>query len=412
MHYARAEEHMHCGKCGDGIPVGAACLSQLPQKVPSGIRRADYVNFCAGCFEWDLSSEALPMPCCALSRQQLALVKVEVVTFCHCCGDAIPPNAEAFVWTFFAWPAEHGSDAPKPGHTGPVSWVSRSRKGDWDALSPRLQRKFVRAGLGGGRGVRTRGEARQLYERSTPRDVRNAGEPAIWKFLEGKHFSHGTSVANNPGKAKDPNNGVWESAGRNLSRGTRNMTDRDRAKAEASNRRFARRAFAMSTAYGAALAATIEVPIAGLENWFHWKRGRKSGEQAFRDTARSSGAAAIGFVKGALLTALLSALVLPVFFLASLTGLMLLNLDGWVGWLGVLLPIIPVILLIPWAIRQFGGTTMWVVNSIHRVVQAAKHDFPLDEHRVYFCPRHLLQDHVHPRVGPHSLGEMETDNEA
>lgn len=42
---------------------------------------------------------------------------------------------------------------------------------------------------------------------------------------------------------------------------------------------------------GGILAAVTEVPVAGVENFMHWKRNRKSGKQAATDTAKRIGVA-------------------------------------------------------------------------------------------------------------------------
>ena len=44
---------MQCTKCSHDIPVGAACLSQLPWDLPAGIHCPAHRNFHIGCFEWD-----------------------------------------------------------------------------------------------------------------------------------------------------------------------------------------------------------------------------------------------------------------------------------------------------------------------------------------------------------------------
>ena len=370
MWYARAEEYTHCMKCGHDIPAGTDCLSQLPWELPLGTRRSDYMNFCIDCIEWEQGDS--PVPCFTLSREHLIhLEKSEDSVSCHSCEETILRNAESFVWTFFAWPVSSEADRNSDDavvqdlhwEVGPASWLGRLRPGGWDRLSPDTRNLFRIRGLGRGLGIRTPTMARRLYENSIPQSIRDAGEPSVLRFLQEKHASHIRSVARNPGRAKAPSNIVWERPSRNLSRGARNMTAAEVAAANASAQRFAYVVAGKAVARQAGFTAAIEFPIASLENWFHWKRGRKTGEQAIRDTAKST-SASLGSA------AALAAIVQ----VAGLTGVSL----------SFLAP-----LAAPLAI---GGLAMFAVSSVRRVARAAGHDFPLDELRVYFCLPCMLQN--------------------
>lgn len=292
MWYAKAEGTMQCTKCGRGIPAGAACLSQLPCALPTGIHRSDYMNFCIRCFVWN--PDGPPEPGCALSREHLQQKEAEDSVSCHCCQETIPQNTEAFAWTFFDWPQSSRSDPVARNLHGRIDaapWIGglhRSR-GGWNRLSPDTQRLFRTRGLGRGLGSRTPAEARRLFA-SLPRPIRNGKEKAILRFLRRRHASHIEPVTLNRGRAKDPGNIVWEDPSINRRRGGQKMTKAEFAAAKASNRRAGYAEFGKSVGKQAAWAAAIELFVAGLENWFHWKRGRKTGKQAVGDAARNAGA--------------------------------------------------------------------------------------------------------------------------
>ena len=92
------------------------------------------------------------------------------------------------------------------------------------------------------------------------------------------------------------------------------------------------------------------MPMAAAENFLHWKRARKSGKQAIKDTASKAGATA--------------------------------GVSGLVGITTFLLPISLGPLAMPVAILW---GTVWAGNSIYRIANAAKIDIPLEEYQVFFC---------------------------
>ena len=143
---------------------------------------------------------------------------------------------------------------------------------------------FQFGGLGRGLGARSPVMAQRLYEREVPEAIRSMGEPAVKDFLKGKHFSHIKSVANAPGRAKAPSNIILEDAGTNLSRGSRNMTSAGRTAARTAGRASAIRAGIKTAVKGGAkaglIAAATEATVSVPENILHYRRGRKSGEQA------------------------------------------------------------------------------------------------------------------------------------
>ena len=222
-----------------------------------------------------------------------------------------------------------------------------------------MRKKFQTAGLGGARGVRTEAMAQRLYE-SLPKGVRNLGEEAVKEFMNGKHASHIKSVANAPGRAKWPSNVLWEKAGKNIARGSRNMKASEISGAKSAARGSAINVGLKSTlrsiARGGAIASAIEAPIAGLENILHWRRGRKTSGKAARDSIKS--AAVAGGIGGAMTGGLVVARAV------GLTGVPL----GLAG--------------IPLMVASAG---LFAVTTIRRITRAAKHDLPLDKCTTYFC---------------------------
>lgn len=192
---------------------------------------------------------------------------------------------------------------------GVSAWASALKSGEWDKLSPDMQKLFRTRGLGRGLGPRSRVMAQRLYENNIPEDIRAIrGEPAVREYIKGKEFSHITSIANDSSKAKAPSNIVLECARKNRSRGSRNMTSADQAAARSANQASAIEIRVKATVKGVKKVAAIEAIVAGLENILHWKRGRKSGEQAVMDTVKSTVSAAFnGFVTLAVLQGLVIA---------------------------------------------------------------------------------------------------------
>ena len=162
--------------------------------------------------------------------------------------------------------------------------------GSFSSLSDRAVRKFTRAGLGNGRGFRTETEAGTFYRTSIPGPVRNLGEDAVKEFTKGKEASHIRSVANAPGQARNPANIVWESARANGKRGSRNMTRMEVVGAKAVNAadavKITGKAAGKSAGKGAAFAALFELPVSLAENGMSVYRGKKSRQEAAKDTGK------------------------------------------------------------------------------------------------------------------------------
>lgn len=189
---------------------------------------------------------------------------------------------------------------------GVSAWASDLKSGEWDKLSPDMQKLFRTRGLGRGLGCRSHVMAQRLYENNIPEDIRAIrGEPAVWEYIKGKEFSHIKSVAKCRSKAKAPSNIVLECARKNRSRGSRNMTLADQAAAKWVNQASAIKIRVKALVKGVKKVAATEAIVSGLENMLHWKRGRKSGEQAVMDAVKSTVSATFnGFVTLAVLQGL------------------------------------------------------------------------------------------------------------
>ena len=164
--------------------------------------------------------------------------------------------------------------------------------GSFFDLSSGLRQKFKGAGLSGERGgARTLYEAQEFYRESIPYPVRNLREGAVKDYLAGKEASHIDSVKNAPQLARDSDNLVWEDSRINRARGAEDMTGMDKMHAHGTNAfdassivfRDSLRAGVMAGFY----ASLLEAPVATIENYYHYKRSRKTGEEAVKDAAEA-----------------------------------------------------------------------------------------------------------------------------
>ena len=367
MWHVVAEEDTKCTECSHKISAGAECLSQMPVVMPEGFRRRKYENFCIYCPE--CNDDKAQSACYArrLNHWNTNKAKLNQPVPCAHCGESISKGKKTVVQIIYDWPKLDDSDGdlePRDRRTaangkfvGPAAAVAGATRPSgvgWHSLSQATQRKFQTAGLGGARGSRTPAMAQRLYE-SVPKIVRNQGESAVLEFMRGKHASHIRSVANAPGRMRQPGNVVFESAKKNLSRGSRNMTA-----AEVNAARSAGRVSAMKTtlkggAKAGLIAAATEAPVAALENYFHWKRGRKNGKQATKDAAKS--------------TAVVGGIGVATWGAAS--GASMIGLSLRLGPLGV-----------PVAVAGFG---LLAYTGVSRIYKAAKRDLPLDELCIVLC---------------------------
>ena len=219
----------------------------------------------------------------------------------------------------------------------------------------------MNAGLGGERGFRMSAEAQAFYHDSIPYPVRNLGEDAVRQFTAGKSASHIESVRNAPELVKANDNIVWENGTINQHRMSENMTGWAEFRAHATN------AFDASTivfrecmtaaVVSAFYASLLEAPIAATENIIHYRKGRKSGEEAIRDASISiAKRAGQGAVVGFSVTAAVA--LVP-------------------GAGPLLMTVAPV--LIPVGFALYGYT------AIKRIMDALDDGLPLNRVGIYFC---------------------------
>ena len=249
---------------------------------------------------------------------------------------------------------------------GAISTVVSDGANEFDELSAPLREKFKNAGgVGGKRGPRrTYSEAKQLYRHSVSRIIRDMGEDPTWKFLacqggkecttDGKHLSHIVSYRNNKSKVKAPNNVVWESGEKNWSRGENNMMRKEIFVTKLTNYNDAMKIvkngfrsvkWGQYATFGGVTGMIVEAPVAGVENFFHWKHGAKSRRQAINDTAITT---AIG------------------------TGMGIVSSVGFV----LLSPVIGPSVMVPLAIV---GGVVYISTTVYRIVHAANPDLDWGE---------------------------------
>ncbi len=364
------EEDIRCRECSHRIAAKSACLSQLPQQLPEGVRRQSFENFCVTCSVCESKGKVVS---CYGRRLDHWYTRQEVApegTHCLQCGSDLPEDTRTYMHDFYAWPEieaipgnsqfEDVATAGEAGAAGVASarFASQVRAGAWHNLPPQMKWMFRIRGLGGKRGFRSEAMAQRLYE-TIPQTIRNQGPSAVRNFLKGRSASHIKSVANAPNLARQPGNIVWENVRTNVTRGSLNMTGAEIAKANSAVSKAAVRAAVKGAAKGGILTALVEAPIAGAENVLHWRRGRKSGKQAVKDTAMSAtsaGAMGVGIT-------------------AAFAGI-----AKGVAMAGVGLSLVP--LGTP---LMVAGGGMLVSSAIHRIYKAAKRDLPLDQFRAFFC---------------------------
>ena len=367
MWHVTAEEDIKCSECLHTFRAGSVCLSQMPAEMPDNFRRSKYENFCIKCPDCNPKAsqrEKLINPCYArwLNHWYTRTARTLESTACAYCNQDISKGTRTFAQKIYAWPALE-TDVEAENTTGLdtgvtatiVGRVAKSGASNWRNLSPETQHLFQTRGLGRNLGSRTPTMGKRLYE-SIPKAIRDEGESAVLEWLKGKHVSHIKSVAKAPSLAKRPSNILIENASKNMARGSRNMTASEVNATKEAMRSSAIKTGMKSAASRAALtAALLEAPIAGIENYLHHKRGRKSGNQAVKDATKST-VTACG--TAAATTVAVKAVALT----------------------GVSLSLGP--LAVPVAI---GAGTIFAAGTIHRIAKANRRDLPLDEYFLFFC---------------------------
>ncbi|MXW81973.1 MAG: hypothetical protein F4246_08435 [Rhodothermaceae bacterium] len=152
-----------------------------------------------------------------------------------------------------------------------------------------LKVKFAAAGLRDS--WRLMPVAESFYESSVPQVIRNFGKDAVVEFLDGKHASHIKSVYNHPELAIENGNIVWEAAWKNLSRGSKDMTGVELAKANAANIIDAAGIVAGQTLQIAAKAGCIGMALEGVvslgENMIYVYAGERTAKEAVIDVSKN-----------------------------------------------------------------------------------------------------------------------------
>ena len=152
-----------------------------------------------------------------------------------------------------------------------------------------LKVKFLAAGLRDSWRIMPVGES--FYESSVPQVVRNFGQDAVVEFLDGKHASHIKSVYNHPELAIENSNIVWEATWKNLSRGSRDMTGVELAKANVANIIDAAGIVAGQTLQIAAKAGCVGMALEGVvsmgENMIYVYAGERNAKEAVIDVSKN-----------------------------------------------------------------------------------------------------------------------------
>ena len=155
-------------------------------------------------------------------------------------------------------------------------------------LPQALKVKFAAAGLRDS--WRIMPVAEGFYESSIPQVIRNFGKDAVVEFLDGKHASHIKSVYNNPELAIKNSNIVWEAAWKNLSRGSRDMTGFELAKANAANIIDAAGIVSGQTLQIAVKSGCIGMALEGVvslgENMIYVYAGERTAKEAVIDVSK------------------------------------------------------------------------------------------------------------------------------
>ena len=144
----------------------------------------------------------------------------------------------------------------------------------------------------------------------------------IVKFLDVHEVSHRASIKNNPAKAGDITNVIFETVRENRARGSKNMTWREFQSTRLNNAitgiKCGFKTAVGTAAKGALFGALLELPITVVENTLHVKNNRKSVGDARIDVAKDigisagfAGVTAAGFTGLSLLGVTLGTAVIP-----------------------------------------------------------------------------------------------------
>ena len=103
-----------------------------------------------------------------------------------------------------------------------------------------------------------------------PPGIRAGGEEAMIEFIDTRHVSHIQSVYNNPARAADPSNLIWENAQLNRVRGPKDISAFELLRAHADNATEALKVggprILAKTGQGCVIGAVMELPVAAAEH--------------------------------------------------------------------------------------------------------------------------------------------------
>ena len=362
-----ADHGLRCTECHHDILPGRLCLSELPEETPSDVRRGDFKNYCIGCPRcWSQGKHACYVRHLASGK---SVGKTPRSLPCARCGQRIGAGENACLDVYFEWPSEAEDSPSNRSAKASIASLTTAAQagtilrgvpdGSFSDLTDGLQRKFMDAGLRSEHGVRTGAEAQALYQESVPLFVRNYGEEAVRQFLQGKDASHIHSVSGSPHLASDIGNILWENSGINRARGASDMTGWEQFTARSSNffdvSEIVMRECANAAVVSALIAALLEAPVSGIENYIHYRRGRKTGEEAVKDAAKSI---ALHAGSGAIIG----------LGVAIAVGL---------GAGPIIVTVSPILVPV--------GFALYTCNALKRILNASADGLPLHRVGTYFC---------------------------
>ena len=303
MWQVTAGQHTNCFVCEDQILPGSLCISDLPEQLPKKVTRRDYRHFHLEYPEGDGPADEPPKSCYQVFADQLKPEQAKQESVCLFCGHLVLEGEELLQDFFYVRDDRRRYDGIE-NNRGPAALLSALAKGQQvkpapflPRLSGPMQNKFRIAGLGGRRGVRGPAAAQEFYRSSVPGPVRNLGESSVRQFTNGKQASHIRSVANAPSQAHNPANIIWESAKANTARGSRNMTKLEVVGARTTNAAHTAgivgAAAAKRAGRGALWTAVLELPVSLVENGINVSRGKKTREEAVKDTGKDVATAGV-----------------------------------------------------------------------------------------------------------------------
>ena len=315
MWHINASDHIFCYNCSHPITQGTLCISDLPVDIPNSVSRNNHRYFHFDCPECERPEGEFSSTCYQEFARCLVSDRADEDSVCLTCGHLIPEGNDRIQDYFYVRDAGQGD--VELGEQGPAALLAALLKGQrvnnsaLSGFSYRTINKFKRAGIRNKMRIRSLSEAEGSYRTWVPRPVRNLGEDAVGKFTNGKDASHIRSVANAPHLARDPQNIILESVKANTKRGSRNMTRLELAKARGLNSAHAAKIVGKTAAKqagkGAAFAALVELPITLVESGICVYRGKKSRQEAFKDSCKDlTTAGAAGAVMGAGTTAVVA----------------------------------------------------------------------------------------------------------